>query len=44
MKKKLKIPNFKFKFTFVSEETVLKLLKDMGENKAASLDNLSGKF
>ena len=44
MKKKLKVPNFKFKFTFVSEETVLKLLKDMGENKAATLDNLSGKF
>ena len=28
----------------MSEEIVLKLLKDIGENKAAGLDNLSGKF
>ena len=28
----------------MSEETVLKPLKVMDENKAASLDNLSGKF
>ena len=28
----------------MSEETVLKLLKDLDENKAAGLDNLSGKF
>ena len=38
-----KLPNSKFKFTFVSEETVLKLVKDMDENKVAGLDNLSGK-
>ena len=28
----------------MSEETVLKLIKDLDENKAASLNNLSGKF
>ena len=28
----------------MSEETVLKLLKDMEENKTTDLDNLSGKF
>ena len=39
----LKYPNSKFKFNFVSEETVLKLLQDLDENKAAGLDNLSGK-
>ena len=33
--KSLKLPNSKFKFNFVSEETVLKLLKDLNENKAA---------
>ena len=32
------------KFNFISEKTVLKLLKDLDENKAAGLDNLSGKF
>ena len=42
--KVLKLPNSKTKFTFVSEETELKLLKDMDENKPAGLDNLSGKF
>ena len=42
--KNLKIPYAHFKFNFVSEETVLKILKDMDENKAAGLDNLSGKF
>ena len=42
--KNLKLPNSKFKFNFVSEETALKLLKDLDENKAADLDNLSGKF
>ena len=26
------------------EETVLKLVQDLDENKAAGLDNLSGKF
>ena len=40
----LKYPKSKFKFNFVSEETVLKHLQDLGENKAAGLDNLSGKF
>ena len=38
----LKLPNSKFKFNFVFEETLLKLLKDLDENKAAGLDNLSG--
>ena len=28
----------------MSEETVLKLLKDLDEDKAAGLDNISGKF
>ena len=28
----------------MSEETALKHLQDLDENKAASLDNLSGKF
>ena len=28
----------------MSEEAVLKLLKDVDENKALGLDNLSGKF
>ena len=28
----------------MSEETVLKLLTDLDENKAAGLDNISGKF
>ena len=42
--KKLKLPNTRFKFTFVSEDSVLKILKNMDENKAAGLDNLSGKF
>ena len=32
-----------FKFYVASEETVLKLLQDLDENKAAGLDNLSGK-
>ena len=40
----LKLANSKYKFTFMSEETVLKPLKDMDENKAACLDNLSGNF
>ena len=43
-KKILKYPNSKFKFNFVSEETVLKLLQNLDENKAAGLDNLSVKF
>ena len=42
--KTLKLPNTRFKFTFVSEDSVLKILKSMDENKAAGLDNLSGKF
>ena len=37
-------PNSKFKFSFLSQETVLKFLQDLNENKAASLDNLSDKF
>ena len=39
--KTLKLPNTRFKFTFVSEDSVLKILKNMDENKAAGLDNLS---
>ena len=42
--KTLKLPNPRFKFTFVSEDSVLKILKNMDENKAAGLDNLPGKF
>ena len=38
--KTLKPPNTRFKFTFVSEDSVLKILKNMDENKAAGLDNL----
>ena len=34
----------KFKFSFVTEDFVLKLLKDMNIDKAAGIDNLSGKF
>ena len=40
--KNLKCP--KSKFNVVSEGTVLKFLQDLAENKAAGLDNLSGKF
>ena len=42
--KTLKLPNTKFKFTFVSEYSVLKILKNIDENKAAGLDSMSGKF
>ena len=42
--KTLKLPNTRSKFTFVPEDSVLKILKNMDENKAAGLDNLSGKF
>ena len=42
--KNLRLSQTKFKFNFVSEEDVLKILKDINENKAAGLDNLSGKF
>ena len=34
----------KLKFSFVTEDLVLKLLKDMNIDKAAGIDNLSGKF
>ena len=34
----------KFKFNFVSEDPILKILQNINENKAAGLDNLSGKF
>ena len=43
-KKILKYPKSKFKFNAVSEETVLKHLQDLDENKTVGLDNLSGKF
>ena len=39
-KRIIKLSNFKFKFNFVPEDTALKLLKDLNENKAAGLDNL----
>ena len=42
--KTLKLPISKSKFNFVSEETVLKILKYMDESKAVGLDNLSPKF
>ena len=42
--KTLKLPNTRFKFTFVSEVSLLKILKNMDENKATGLDNLSGKL
>ena len=44
LQKNQRLPSCKFKFTFMSEETVLKLLKDMDENQAEGLDKLSGKF
>ena len=34
----------KFKFSNVTEDHVLQLLKDMNVDKAAGIDNLSGKF
>ena len=34
----------KFKFSNVTEDFVLKLLKDMNIDKAAGIDNLSGKY
>ena len=34
----------KFKFSFATEDLVLKLLKDINIDKAAGIDNLSGKF
>ena len=42
--KMLELPNTRFNFTFISENNVLKILKNMDENKNAGLDNLSGKF
>ena len=42
--KVLKLPNTRLKFTFVSEDTVIKILKNMDEKKDAGLDKLSGKF
>ena len=35
---------FKFKFSEVSEDLVLKLLQDMSIHKAAGIDNISGIF
>ena len=42
--KTLKLPHSDFKFDFVSEDYILKFLKNINENKAAGIDNLSGKF
>ena len=35
---------FKFKFSNITEDLVFKLLNDMNPDKAAGIDNLSGKF
>ena len=43
-KKTLKLPRSNFKFDFVSEDYILKFLKNINEDKAAGIDNLSGKF
>ena len=43
-KKIIKYPKSKFKLNVVFEDTMLKHLQDLDENKAAGLDNLSGKF
>ena len=40
----IKVPHSKFKYTFVSEQTVLELFRDKNEYKIAGLDNISGKF
>ena len=42
--KTLKLPRSNFKFDFVSEDYILKFLKNINEDKAAGIDNLSGKF
>ena len=42
--KTLKLPRSSFKFDFVSENYILKFLKNINEDKAAGIDNLSGKF
>ena len=42
--KTLKLPRSNFKFDFVSEDYILKFLKNISEDKAAGIDNLSGKF
>ena len=42
--KTLKLPHSNFKFHFVSEDYILKFLKNINEDKAAGIDNLSGKF
>ena len=42
--KTLKLPRSNFKFDFVSKDYILKFLKNINEDKAAGIDNLSGKF
>ena len=42
--KTLKLPRSNFKFDFVSEDYILKFLKNINEDKAAGIDSLSGKF
>ena len=42
--KTLKLPRSNFKFDFVSEDYILKFLKNINEDKATGIDNLSGKF
>ena len=41
--KTLKLPRSNFKFDFVSEDYILKFLKNKNEGKAAGIDNLSQK-
>ena len=43
-KRFLNTGNQKFTFSSTSEDEVLKLLKDTNPEKAAGIDNLSGKF
>ena len=42
--KTLKLPGSNFKFDFVSEDYILKVIKSINENKASGIDNLSGTF
>ena len=42
--KTLKLPRSNFKFDFVSEDYILKFLKNINEDKAAGIENLPGKF
>ena len=41
---KFKLENNDFKFSYVSEETVLKYLQDVDPSKAAGIDGIPGRF